>query len=360
MKKLISSRFQYEPSQVYRSASVSQMEAVASVRRKLTNGEYRLRSYSCPCGAALNDVVIAEVDRYGLPLTTVVCSACGSLRLEPYLDEASLEDFYLNQYQQMYARAQDMGVYLANQYAYGKKIQSVAGDSLALGSWVFEVGCGAGGALKCFREAGYRVAGCDYSARLIAEAKRNGIEHAHHGTLDDLRKALGGVKADLIYLHHVLEHLNDPFDFLTNCRESLSPNGRLIIVVPDVSRIDSFASPNGDLLVFLHLAHKFNFSFAGLRRLCARAGYSVRELSPDAALKTSNSNMPELWLEIAPKSDAVQTTATDSVEGLGEEMRQYLVKTEEHYERGIRRSQLSARVKGVFPRRILRKLHLGS
>src|SRR6185436_14420570 len=154
-----------------------------------------------------DDVVIAEVDRYGLPLTTVVCLACGTLRLEPYLDEASLEDFYVNHYQQMYARAPDLTAYLANQYAYGKKILSLAGEFLSPDSWVFEVGCGAGGALKCFREAGFQVAGCDYSARLVEEARRNGIERATHGTIDELRetlgKTLGDVRADLIYLHHV-------------------------------------------------------------------------------------------------------------------------------------------------------------
>ena len=359
MKKLISPRFKYDPSQVYRSASASQMEAVDAVRLKLTSGEYRLRSYSCPCGAPLNDVVIAEVDRYRLPLTTVVCAACGTLRLEPYLDEASLEDFYLNQYQQMYARAQDMPAYLAKQYAYGKKILSVAGDSLPHGGWVFEVGCGAGGALKAFQEAGYRVAGCDYSARLVAEARRNGIEHAEQGTLDDLGKHLGGVKADLIYLHHVLEHLNDPFDFLVNCRKNLNAAGRLIVVVPDVSRIDSCANPNGDLMVFLHLAHKFNFSFEGLRRLSERAGYSVHRLEPDSSLKTFNSDMPELWLEIRVQPDAAQKPATYSVTQLGEEMHRYLVKTEQRYDKDLRRGQLSARVKRVFPRRILRKFHLG-
>jgi hypothetical protein len=44
---------------------------------------------------------------------------------------------------------------------------------------------------------------------------------------------------------------------------------------------------------------------------------------------------------------------------LGEEMHRYLVKTEQSYDKALRRGQLSARVKGVFPRRILRKLHLG-
>ena len=70
-------------------------------------------------------------------------------------------------------------------------------------------------------------------------------------------------KADLIYLNHVFEHMNDPLGFLQDCRSRLADGGRIVIVVPDVSRIDSFTVPAGDLIQFLHIAHKYNFSFEG-------------------------------------------------------------------------------------------------
>ncbi|MFN2499550.1 MAG: class I SAM-dependent methyltransferase [Pyrinomonadaceae bacterium] len=360
MKKLLSNRFLYEPSGLRSSVAGPQSEAIEAVRHKLINGQYNLRTDECPCGGPQNDVIIAEVDRYGLPLTTVVCLDCGTLRLDPYLDAESLEDFYLHFYQQMYARARDMNAYIEQQQAYGTKIYSVAPASLPSHGWIFEVGCGAGGALKIFQERGYRVAGCDYSARLVAEARKNGIEHACHGTLAEIGKALGGVRADLIYLHHVFEHLNEPLDFLLTSRQHLNEDGWLVLVVPDVSRIDGFANPDGDLLVFLHLAHKFNFSLEGMRRLCRRAGYEVTTLSPDPMIKTTASTMPELWLELRQAQQTIQTNNNNSHGLLGEQMWQYLAETERQYLRRQRREQIAARLQRVSPRRILRKLHLPS
>ena len=357
MKKLLSHRFKYEPPVLSSSAGGSQSESIEAVRHKLLNGGYNLRSYECPCGSPQNDLIIAEVDRYGLPLTTVICMDCGTLRLDPYLDPESLEDFYVHFYQQMYARARNKKTYLEQQQAYGMKVYSVVAERLPSHGWIFEVGCGSGGALMVFQDRGYRVAGCDYSAQLVAEARKNGIEQACHGTLADIGKILGSVKADLIYLHHVFEHLNDPLDFLLTARQHLAEGGRLLLVVPDVSRIDSFANPNGDLLVFLHLAHKFNFSLEGLRRLCRRAGFEASTRSPDPRIRTAASTMPELWLELRQARETVDLEKEHSQGLPGEQIRQYLEKTERLYLRRQRWNQIAARLQRVSPRRILRNIH---
>lgn len=359
MKRLISSRFRFDREKGLVAPGGAPLRAIKAVRAKLSQGEYRLRNYPCPCGdAAAQDCLVAEVDRYGLPLTTVVCSACGTLRLDPYLDGPSLEDFYVNFYQSMYNRERSLGDYQAHQYAYGRKVLSATRERLPASGWVFEVGCGAGGALVAFREAGYRVAGCDYSAKLIAEARQRGIEGACPGTLDDLARHIGGVKADLIYLHHVFEHLNDPREFLEGCRRHLRPGGRVVIVVPDVSRIDRFAVPDGDLMVFIHIAHKYNFTFEGLRRLCARAGYAVGPLSPDASIQTSASVMPELWAEMreSPGGAEAEGVGADAGEG----MLKYLRATERLYARRQYRRRVAARLARLSPRKIIGRLRPGS
>jgi SAM-dependent methyltransferase len=356
---LISSRFRFDHGKALAVAgSGAQLRAIEAVKAKLNLGEYRLRDYPCPCGAPAQDCLVAETDRYGLPLSTVLCLACGTLRLDPYLDEQSLEDFYVNFYQSMYNRAWGLGDYQAHQYAYGRKLLSATRERLPPSGWVFEVGCGAGGGLRAFQEAGYQVAGCDYSAELIAEARQRGVEHACHGTLDDLARGLGGVKADLIYLHHVFEHLNDPLAFLEECRRHLRPGGRVVTVVPDVSRIDRFAVPDGDLLVFIHIAHKYNFTFKGLSRLCARAGYAVSLLSPDPSIKTAASVMPELWAEARGDAPAAETEGVGS--DAGEGMLRYLKATERRYARRRYRRQVAARLAPLSPRRIIERLRPGS
>jgi SAM-dependent methyltransferase len=350
-KKLLSRRFEHEPSPHLPHAI--QSEATETVRRKLAQGEYGLRNYDCPCGTPPNDVIISEVERYGLPLNAVVCLACGTIRLNPYLDNQALEDFYTRFYQLMYRRAPDVAAYVERQGAYGKKILAVTRSLLPSRGWVFEVGCGAGGALQVFANAGYRVAGCDYSAELIAEARRVGIEHAFHSTLDSLDQDLPDVKLDLIYLHHVFEHLTDPLEFLVTCRRYLQPGGSVVVIVPDVSRIHSFSNPDGDLMAFLHIAHKHNFSLEGLNRLCVRARYVLEELAPDPSIRTVNSDMPELWIQMRLAENGEPRTVDVNA---GDTMLRYLAETESDYLWRRHRRRLTQGIARLSPLKIISKL----
>ena len=349
----------------------AQLSFIAEVTSRLQHGTYQVENGPCPCGEA-NGVVISEVDRYGLPLTFVLCDACATVRIDPYLDRSSLEDFYTRFYQQMYARAADVDSYFSRQKSYGKKVLDVAEECLKPGNWIFEVGCGAGGALQVFQSRGYRVAGCDYSAELIAAGRQLGIPEIFHGTLKDIGANLNGVKADLIYLHHVFEHVNNPVDFLHEARKHLAPAGKIIIIVPDVSRIDSFVYPAGDLLQFLHIAHKYNFSFMGLTKLASHAGFQVRRLSPDPKMQTHTAHSPELWAELSVAQGVTdhETAPAQTQRSYGGEMLQYLKVTEKRYSMGLCRGQLLvklnagrniigsnlSRLRRVTPEKLIRKL----
>ena len=338
----------------------------------LQGGGYRLETSPCPCGEA-SGVVISEVDRYGLPLSFVLCTTCGTVRIDPYLDSSSLEDFYTRSYQEMYGRATNVESYFLRQRSYGQKVLAVAQHSLKPGSWIIEVGCGVGGALGVFQSNGYQVAGCDYSAELIAAGRERGIRNIYHGSLKDLQTKLDGAKADLIYLHHVFEHVNHPIAFLEECRNHLAPGGKVIIIVPDVSGIESCACPAGDLLVFLHIAHKYNFSFEGVRRLARQGGYQVRRLTPDPKMQTHCSHMPELWVELVLDDVATEPESVSAMPAgrrNGSKMLRYLRRTEKLFSLGLCRGQvlqkLSAgkntvernllRLRRVTPAKVIRKL----
>ena len=163
---LLSPRFDRKAGSAVRLGG-EQRALTVTVSGKLTDGSYRMLADPCPCGRPGTDVLLSEVDRYGLPLNTVLCSVCGTLRIDPYLDDASLADFYTRYYQQMYARADDRVAYFDKQQAYGQRILDSVKDWLPAGSFVFEIGCGAGGALDVLRRGGYQVGGCDYSRELI-------------------------------------------------------------------------------------------------------------------------------------------------------------------------------------------------
>ena len=343
---LISSRFSRESAPDLSRLRPSQFPYISEVKSRLENGRYRFENSPCPCGATEGPIV-SEVDRYGLPLQFVVCASCGTIRINPYLDEPSLSDFYTHFFQEMYGRVPDVENYFLNQAKYGKRLLALVRGWLEPGSCVYEVGCGAGGALDVFRRSGYLVAGCEYSAELITAGTNRGVKNLYHGSIRDIPAQLHRAKADIIYLNHVFEHMNDPLGFLQDCKSQLAPRGRIIIVVPDVSRIDSFPCPAGDLLQFLHIAHKYNFSFEGLRRLSAQAGYQVRRLTPDQKIQTAHSIMPELWIELmigTETNSSPKTFAKSETSNPGKKMLQYLNRTEKMYVRGLCRAQLAQKI----------------
>lgn len=267
-------------------------EAVAS---KLIDSSYRMISDSCPCGKSGEDMHLSEVDRYGLPLNTVLCSSCGTLRMNPYPDEDSLADFYTHYYQQMYARSDDRPAYFVKQQTYGQRVLESVKGWLPVGAFVFEAGCGAGGALDVLRHGGYQVSGCDYSQELVDYGGSRGLS-LHWGPPLAVLKSLES--PSLIYMHHVFEHVRDPLAQLLGLRELLASGGKILIIVPDVSSISEFPFPAGDLRLFLHIAHHYNFSLEGFRMLAERAGLKVESLQ-----KRNAHSSPEFWALLSMQPD---------------------------------------------------------
>ena len=94
MKTLLSNRFGLGAQDVLPGLQPDQLKYIDEVKSKI-NKEFTLVPISCPCqkSGAKNDVVISEIDRYGLPLQSVLCNDCGTVRIDPYLDRDSLSDF---------------------------------------------------------------------------------------------------------------------------------------------------------------------------------------------------------------------------------------------------------------------------
>lgn len=296
---------------------VEQRALTATVSANLGDGSYQMLSDACPCGRSGSDVLVSEVDRYGLPLDTVLCSACGTLRTNPYPDDKGLADFYTRYYQQMYARSEDRPAYFTKQQAYGQRILESVSGWLPAGAFVFEAGCGAGGALEVLRQGGYQVGGCDYSRELVDYGCSRGLS-LHWGPPLDVLKTLP--VPSLIYMHHVFEHVRDPLAQLLGLRELLAPGGKVLIIVPDVSRISEFPFPAGDLRLFVHIAHRFNFSLEGMRMLAERAGFKVESLQQRDAHSS-----PEFWaLLVRETGSAVVSGNLDA----GLSMQAYLRRTE--------------------------------
>jgi SAM-dependent methyltransferase len=88
---------------------------------------------------------------------------------------------------------------------------------------------------------------------------------------------------DIITLHHVLEHLDDPFSILVKIRESLRDKGFLVVEVPNIEAT-CFAPIHR-----FHAAHLYNFNPETLEAIGNKAGYEVHKtrISADGGVITT-------------------------------------------------------------------------
>lgn len=107
------------------------------------------------------------------------------------------------------------------------------------GTSVLEVGCGEGGNLVPFINAGcQRVVGVDISEQKITNAQQylnryssgNAIELIHDDIYNLTPSVIG--QFDIIFARDVLEHIHDQNRFLRIIKQFLKPNGKLFLGFP--------------------------------------------------------------------------------------------------------------------------------
>lgn len=243
------------------------MLARAEYLKKLTTGEYSLESAPCLCGSK-GGILIARVDRYALPIDTWLCTSCGLMRTSPRLDRTSLKMFYEQDYRAIYVGSVvASGSFFDDQVYRGRQVLSFIGGINKCRGLVFDVGCGAGGTLVPFREAGYSVRGCDIGPDYLEYGRRRGLD-LYSGSVDSIPM---GEPADVVILSHVLEHEPDPRGMLAEVRSRLAEGGLLYIEVPGILSIHR---TYGDILKFLQNAHLYHFTLATLREFVSSCGFT--------------------------------------------------------------------------------------
>lgn len=95
---------------------------------------------------------------------------------------------------------------------------------------LLEVGCSIGYTLEAAQKRSIPHLGIDISKYAVDYCTNRGLT-ASNKTLEEL--IAENKKYDLIYMQHVLEHFENPFDVLQQCRTLLNDNGLVLILVPN-------------------------------------------------------------------------------------------------------------------------------
>ncbi len=100
-----------------------------------------------------------------------------------------------------------------------------------------------------------------------------------YSNFQEIRKAQE--RFDLICLFHVLEHIVDPRDFLTNCLACLAPQGRMIIEVPSLDDpLLSLYESTAYRKFYFQRQHPYVYSSRSLRRLLEEENIHPEQLIP--------------------------------------------------------------------------------
>ena len=99
---------------------------------------------------------------------------------------------------------------------------------------ILDLGCGIGDYLDTMKTLGWKTYGLDFDKRVsdIASSKGHII---HLGQIDDLIKQEKGF--DIITMNHLIEHIENPKDYIKKSLRLLNQNGKLIIHTPNASSI---------------------------------------------------------------------------------------------------------------------------
>ncbi len=188
------------------------------------------------------------------------------------------------------------------------------------GSRVLDVGCGGGKLLARLRIIGWNVEGIDLDPGAVETARAAGFD-VRLGSLAD--QQYDNESFDAIVMSHVIEHVPNPVELLTECRRVLKVGGSLVVLTPN-SRALGRQRFGGDWFALDPPRHLMLFNRGNLRRAVESA-----DLTP-TVVKTSAREARLIWSisrRLASHQGPGVSTGVDlkaEVRGIPDQIRQRL------------------------------------
>lgn len=168
------------------------------------------------------------------------CASCGTIfqyplpTLQEMMDYANAE--YSSGLYKEYLEANDLK-YATFEYRLNKVIEAFKKQNGSqISPRILDAGCSNGRFIEVAVRNGVDAWGLELSENAIAAATPAIRARIYHGDANNI-ESLGMEKFDIITAFDLIEHLFDPFNFLTNLRKIITKNGLIVITTPDASSL---------------------------------------------------------------------------------------------------------------------------
>jgi len=235
---------------------------------------------SCPiCGdTAFKDYLSAKDHTVTLETFQIKqCNNCGFLITTPRPTESEISKYYQSEKYISHSGTRhslfDKIYHLARRISLNWKFKLIEG-LVNKKSSLLDYGCGTGEFLKYMQSKDYNVIGIEPS-----DAAREKANKILDGKVFKTLNHLDDNSLDVITLWHVLEHVHQLNDTLQNLKKLLTPNGLIIIAVPNPQSKDSKKYKNywAGYDVPRHLWH---FTQETLQELLFKNGMKIVQTQP--------------------------------------------------------------------------------
>jgi len=205
-----------------------------------------------------------KIKRYGKNFTIVKCKNCKLVYLNPRLTLKDQKKYYNKYY--------NYGAFLKNK----KGIIQRAKDDMEFlrkfkkhGNFL-EIGCMHGFLLEIARRKKFNIYGIDVTKKVVDYARNELNLPVYYGTI--ISRKFQNNFFDLVYLSHVIEHVNDPLGDLIEINRILKKNGCIALKCPNFNSIMSLLA-NKNWWWIAPPEHLYHFTPHSIKIMLKKAGF---------------------------------------------------------------------------------------
>jgi len=240
----------------------------------LTTGKQynHLEQPSCLiCGSGKNIPYLTVPDRFNPEekFQLVKCNGCGFVFLSPRPDENAIGTYYQNEaYQPHQQKATNFGEKIYRwarnrNVSYKRRII----ETIVEKGNLLDYGCGTGEFLLEMQQSGWQTIGYEPAEKAAQIAREYGLQMIRNIS------EIGG-KLNVITLWHVLEHVHQANELLDGFHQVLSPDGVLIIAVPNRLSFEA-QMYRSNWVAWDAPRHLYHFAPADMARLLDKHSFQI-------------------------------------------------------------------------------------